>query len=53
MTSDIAQIKHVYHTVDTNQKDCDFDNEISESFNEVIPSGRARSTRKYHGALLM
>ena len=46
-TCGISQIKHVDHTANTSHKDCNFDNKIS------IPSGRAESTRKRHGALLM
>ena len=42
-----GMIKHVDHIVYTSHKDCNFDNKIS------IPSGRAGSTRKRHGALLM
>ena len=42
-----GMIKHVNHTVYTSHKDCNFDNKIS------ILSGRAGSTRKRHGALLM
>ena len=47
MTCGISQIKHVDHTANTSHKDCNFDNKIS------IPSGRDKSTRKRHGALLM
>jgi len=47
MTCGISQIKHVDYTVYANHKDCNFENKIS------IPSGRAGSTRKRHGALLM
>ena len=47
MTCRISQIKHVDHTVYANHKDCNFENKIS------IPSGKAGSTRKRHGVLLM
>ena len=47
MTCENSQIKHVDHSVYANSKDCNFENKIN------IPSGRAGSTRKRHGALLL
>ena len=47
MTCENSQIKHVNHSVYADQKDYNFENKIS------IPNGRAGSTRKRHGALLL
>jgi hypothetical protein len=38
MTNVISQIKHIYHTVNTNQQDHDFDKVINKTFDEIYPA---------------